>query len=175
KRRDYEESLVKTFYFSNTVQPQDLTEILTGLRQLLDLKRVQQVNSQNAIVIRDTPDKLAVAEKIINDVDKAKSEVVVQVQVVEARVDKVRKLGINPGTTASIAVVPPGTTTTNNNNNNNNSNGSTNTNTNNTITLQSLGHLTGADYSVTLPRFTATALLSDSPTKINHNPEGVSA
>src|SRR5947209_3840440 len=168
KRRDYEESMVKTFYFANTVQPQDLTEILTGLRQLLDLKRVQQVNAQNAIVIRDTPDKLAVAEKIINDVDKAKSEVVVEVQVVEARVDRVRKLGINPGTTATIAVVPPGTTTTTNNNNNN---GTSTTTNNNTVTLQTLGHLTGADYSVTLPSFTANALLSDSTTKIIQNPE----
>lgn len=171
KRRDYEESMVKTFYFSNTVQPQDLTEILTGLRQLLDLKRVQQVNAQNAIVIRDTPDKLAVAEKIINDVDKAKSEVVVQVQVVEARVDKVRKLGINPGTTATIAVVPPGTTTTTNNNNNNNGSNTTTNSNSNALTLQQLGHLTGADYSVTLPSFTANALLSDSTTKIIQNPE----
>jgi general secretion pathway protein D len=170
KRRDYEESMVKTFYLSNTVQPQDLTEILTGLRQLLDLKRVQQLNSQNAIVIRDTPDKLAVAEKIINDVDKAKSEVVVQVQVVEARVDKVRKLGINPGTTASIAVVPPGTTTTTVTNGNTGNTSSVSSNAN-TITLQQLGHLTGADYSVTLPSFTANALLSDSTTKIIQNPE----
>ena len=38
KRRDYEEQVVRTFYISNTVQPQDLTEIVTGLRQLLDLK-----------------------------------------------------------------------------------------------------------------------------------------
>src|SRR5256885_15394810 len=66
KRRDYEEQVVKTFYVSNTVQPQELTEILTGLRQLLDLKRVQQVNSQNAIIVRDTPDKLILAEKMID-------------------------------------------------------------------------------------------------------------
>ncbi len=52
KRRDYEEQVVKTFYVSNTVQPQDLTEIVTGLRQLLDLKRIQQLNSQNAIIVR---------------------------------------------------------------------------------------------------------------------------
>jgi len=56
KRRDYEEQVIKTFYLSNTVQPQDLTEIVTGLRQLLDLKRIQQLNSQNAIIVRDTPD-----------------------------------------------------------------------------------------------------------------------
>jgi len=47
------------FYLANTTLPQDMTEIVTGLRQLLDLKRIQQVNSQNAVIIRDTPDKLA--------------------------------------------------------------------------------------------------------------------
>ena len=88
KRRDYEEQIVRTFYLSNTVQAQDLTEIVTGLRQLLDLKRLQQLNAQNAIIIRDTPDKLAIAEKMINDIDKARPEVVIQVQVLEARLDK---------------------------------------------------------------------------------------
>src|SRR5258706_16082652 len=57
KRRDYEEQIVQMFYLSNTTLPQDMTEIVTGLRQLLDLKRIQQVNSQNAVIIRDTPDK----------------------------------------------------------------------------------------------------------------------
>src|SRR6266478_1273078 len=159
KRRDYEENVVRTFYLSNTVQPQDLTEVVTGLRSLLDLKRITQLNAQNAIVVRDSPDKLAVAKKIIDDIDKAKPEVVIQVQVVEARVDKARSLGIAPGQTASIAVVPPGTTS------------STTTNNNTTISLQSLGHLTGSDYAVTLPSFTANALLNDSTTKIIQNPE----
>src|SRR6267378_269973 len=164
KRRDYEENVVRTFYLSNTVQAQDLTEIVTGLRQLLDLKRIFQINGQNAIVIRDTPDKLLVAAKMIQDVDKAKPEVIIQVEVLEARVDKARSLGISPGTTASIGVVPPGTTTTTNNN-------TTSTTTNQSITIQQLSHLTGADYAVTLPGFTATALLNDSTTKIIQNPE----
>src|SRR6266576_1073018 len=162
KRRDYEENVVRTFYLSNTVQAQDLTEIVTGLRQLLDLKRIFQINGQNAIVIRDTPDKLLVAAKMIQDVDKAKPEVGIQVQVVEARVDKARNLGITPGTTASISVVPPGTTTTTNNN-------TTTTSTNPTVTLKQLVHLTGADYAITLPSFTAEALLNDSTTKIIQN------
>jgi general secretion pathway protein D len=166
KRKDYEEQVVKTFYLSNTIQPQDITEVVTGLRQLLDLRRIQAVNAQNAIIVRDTPDKLEIAGKMIRDIDKAKPEVVIQVSVVEARVDKARNLGIQPGTTASIAVVPPGTTTTNGNN----ANGS-NTNNNNALTLQQLGHLTGTDYSVTLPAFTANALLSDTTTRIIQNPE----
>ena len=169
KRRDYEEQIVKTFYLSNTVQAQDLTEIVTGLRQLLDLKRLQQLNAQNAIIIRDTPDKLAIAEKMINDIDKARPEVVIQVQVLEARLDKMRNLGILPGQTASIGVVPPGTTTTTTNNGTN-TNGTSST-TQNILTLQNLTHLNGSNYSVTLPSFTANALLNDSTTKIIQNPE----
>src|SRR6202790_3877019 len=166
KRRDYEENVVQTFYLSNTVQAQELTEVVTGLRQLLDLKRIFQINGQNAIVIRDSPDKLAIAGKMITDIDKAKPEVVIQVQVVEARVDKARNLGIAPGQTASIAVVPPGTTTTTTS-----ANGTPTTTNNNATTIQTLRHLTGADYSVTLPSFTANALLNDSTTKIIQNPE----
>jgi general secretion pathway protein D len=167
KRRDYEEQVVRTFYLSNTVLPQDLTEIVTGLRQILDLKRLIQLNAQNAILIRDTPDKLAIAEKMIGDIDKAKPEVVIQVQVLEARVDKMRNLGILPGQTASIGVVPPGTTTTTTDTSTTTSTAATT----NVLTLQNLAHLNGSNYSITLPSFTANALLNDSTTKIIQEPE----
>jgi general secretion pathway protein D len=162
KRRDYEEQVVKTFYLSNTVQAQDLTEIVTGLRQLLDLKRLQQLNSQNAIIIRDTPDKLMLAEKMIRDIDKAKPEVIVQVEVLEARTDRLRDLGILPGQSASIAINPNTSTT---------SSSSTTTPTNSGVTLNQLRHLNGSDLAFTLPSATANAVLSDTNTKIIQNPE----
>src|SRR5256884_6675038 len=127
---------------SNTFQPQDITEIMTGLRQLLDLKRIQQLNSQNAIIVRDTPDKLLLAEKIIQDIDKAKPEVVVQIEVLEARTDRLRDLGILPGQTASIAINPNNTTS---------SSSSTSTTSNSGINLNQLRHLNSTDYVVTLP------------------------
>src|SRR5204863_4292063 len=161
KRRDYEEQVVKTIYLSNTTQPQDITEILTGLRQLLDLKRVQQLNSQNAIIVRDTPDKLMLAEKIIHDIDKAKPEVVVQVEVLEARTDRLRDLGSLPGQTASIAINPNNTT----------SSSSSTTTTTAATTLNQLRNLTGNAYAVTLPSLTANAVLSDTNTRIIQNPE----
>src|SRR6266403_5326321 len=162
KRRDYEEQVVKTFYISNTVQPQELTEIVTGLRQLLDLKRITQLNSQNAIIVRDTPDKLLLAEKMIRDIDKAKPEVVVQVEVLEARTDRLRDLGILPGQSASVAFTPNGTTS---------STTSGSTTTTNSLTLDKLKHLGTKDYSVTLPGATANAVLTDTYTKIIQNPE----
>ena len=161
KRRDYEEQVVKTFYLTNTVTPQDLTEVVTGLRQLLDLKRIQPLNSQNAIIVRDTPDRLLIAEKLINDIDKAKPEVVVQVEVLQARTDRLRDLGVLPGQQASLTFNPSGSSTT--------SSGTSSSTS--VLTLQQLKHLNANDYSVTLPSATANAVMTDTFTKIIQNPE----
>ncbi|HEY5068897.1 MAG TPA: hypothetical protein VII37_03895, partial [Candidatus Acidoferrum sp.] len=107
KRKDYEEEVVKTFYLRNTVLPQELTEIVTSIRQLLDLRRVQQINAQNAIVIRDTPDRIMLAGKIMDDIDKAKPEVVIQVAVMEARRDRMRNVGITPPTSITATFANP--------------------------------------------------------------------
>jgi general secretion pathway protein D len=177
KRKDVEDEVVRTFYLSNTLTPQDLTEVVTGLRQLLDLRRVQQVNAQNAIVIRDTPDKLALAARIIRDVDKAKPEVLVHVQVVTASVDRLRDLGILPGQTVVLAFNPrpcvqpggtppcPGTSSTTTSNSN------TVSGTPAQIALNQLKNLSTADYSLTLPGATANAILTDNKTRIIQDPE----
>jgi general secretion pathway protein D len=157
KRKDYEEEIVKTFYLRNTVLPQELTEIVTSIRQLLDLRRVQQINAQNAIVIRDTPDRVMLAEKIINDIDKAKPEVVIQVAVMQARRDRLQNMGIQPGTSAQLAFTPPTS--------------STSTTAATSLALNQLRHLTTGDYSVTLPGAQASFLMTDSSTHIIDNPE----
>src|SRR6202521_339296 len=162
KRKDYEEQIVKTFYLRNTVLPQELTEIITSIRQLLDLRRVQQINAQNAIVIRDTPDRVMLAQKIIDDIDKAKPEVVIQVAVMQARRDRLRNIGIQPGTSATLAFTPPTTTTT--------TSGTTPAAAA-AIALNQLQHLSTADYSLTLPGAQANFLMTDSSTHIIDNPE----
>ncbi len=173
KRRDLEDEEVRTFYLSNTLTPQDLTEVVTGLRQLLDMRRVQQVNAQNAIVIRDTPDKLLLASKIIRDIDKAKPEVLVHVQVLTASVDRLRDLGILPGQSATLTFTPAcsnqptssGCTS---------SSGSSTSGTPATppqIALNSLKNISTADYSLTLPGATANAILTDNKTRIIQDPE----
>src|SRR5262249_30932732 len=162
KHRDYDDTIVKTFYLSNVTQPQDLTDIANGLRQVAEIKKIQQLNSQNAIIVRDTPDKIAIAEKLINDIDKAKPEVVVQVEVLSASTDRLRDLGVLPGQSASIAFNPPTTTS-----NGSNSAGTTTTN---SLPLKGF-HFPTADYSVPLPGATANFILTDTATKIIQNPE----
>jgi general secretion pathway protein D len=167
KRRDLEDEEVRTFYLSNTLTPQDLTEVVTGLRQLLDMRRVQQVNAQNAIVIRDTPDKLLLASKIIRDIDKAKPEVLIHVQVLTASVDRLRDLGILPGQSATVTFTPRATLQPGGGSSSTGTSGSTPAQ----ITLDNLRNLSGGDYSATLPGATATAILTDNKTRIIQDPE----
>lgn len=167
KRRDYDEEVVKTFYLSNVTQPQDITEIMTGLRTLLDLKRIQQVNSQNAIIVRDTPDKLMIVQKMIDDIDKAKPEVLIQVEVLQTNMDHLRDLGILPPQQVSVSI-NNGTTSTSVTT----GTGASGTNTpTNGLTFNNLKHLNANNYSITIPSAVATAILADTDTKIIQNPE----
>jgi general secretion pathway protein D len=162
KRRDYEEEIVKTFYIKNSIQTQDLQDLVTSLRALLDLKRVQQINSMNAIVIRDTPDKVMLAGKIIDDVDRARPEVIVQAEVLVANRDRMRDLGITPGTSITLAPNPASSSSS--------SSSSSSTTVAATLGLNQKLSLR-ANYSITLPSATANALLTDSTTRLLQNPE----
>ena len=63
KRKELEQSVLKTFYLSNISQPTELQDVVNAIRAVLDVQRVQQLLSQNALVVRGTPDQIALARK----------------------------------------------------------------------------------------------------------------
>src|SRR2546422_1171790 len=170
KRKDVEQSVIKTFYLANLSQPTELQDVVNALRQILEISRIQPLPSQGALVVRGTPDQIALAEKLVGDLDKARSEVIVDVAVMQVSRDKARTLGINPPTSATVALqnnintttgTGTGTTTT----------GTTTTGTPNQINLNRIGNLNATDFTVTIPPATATALFSDSSVKLIQNPQ----
>ena len=70
KRRELENVSIKTFYFPNASQT-ELTEIITALRTLLNARYLAQSRAANAIVMRDTPNRLVLAERIVSDLRKS--------------------------------------------------------------------------------------------------------
>ena len=107
-RQRYQEETVRTFHLSNVGDQKDLGQIATALRSLLLMNKVAQIDSQNAIVVRDTPDKIAAAERIIRSIDKSKPEVMIEVSILEV-VGTVRQfLGLRPGIPGAINVSPDG-------------------------------------------------------------------
>src|SRR5256714_11673044 len=175
KRKDVEQSVIKTFYLANLSQPTELQDVVNALRQILEISRIQPLPSQGALVVRGTPDQIALAQKLVGDLDRARSEVIVEVAVMQVSRSKTRTLGISPPTSATIALqsnINTNVNNTNNNNNNNLNNTLNNTTTgSNQINLNRLGNLNATDFTVTINPATATALFNDSTTKIIQNPQ----
>jgi type II secretory pathway component GspD/PulD (secretin) len=74
KRRELEQSILKTFYLPNISQPTDLQDTVNALRTLLEISRVQQLPSQNTIMVRGSPSQIAMSEKLIDVIEKAKKQ-----------------------------------------------------------------------------------------------------
>jgi general secretion pathway protein D len=169
KRKELEQNVIKTFYLSNLSQPTELQDVVNAMRTILEVSRIQQLPSQGAIVVRGTPDQMALAQKLVDDLDKARPEVLVEVAVMQVSRDKAHTLGINPPTSLSVTLqnnitttptTTPTTTTTTST-----SSGSSG------ISLNSLASLNATDFQVTIPQASATALMSDTDTKVIQSPQ----
>jgi general secretion pathway protein D len=164
KRRELEQNVVKTFYLGNVSGPTDLQDIVNAIRTVLEVQRIQQIPSQSAIVIKGTPDQLALASKMIDDIDKSKPEVIVDVWVAQVRRDKLRNLGITPPQNLTVTLQGTNTTT-------GTGTGTTTTSTGTGLNFNDLQHLNSTNYAVTIDQVKAVALFSDADTRIMQNPK----
>lgn len=155
KRRDYEEHVTRVFYLQNITSPQELQEAMTAMRTVTDVRKVFPFNSQSALVVRGTADQIALAEKILMDIDKPKPEVVVDVLVMEASRSRTREWALTPimggGPGISLPVSP--------------AKGSE------SLTLNQLGTIRSSDWTVTLPSGQLTAILSRGYAKVLQAPQ----
>jgi len=161
KRREYEEEVVRTFYLSNA----DLKETIDILRIVVDARRIAAMTATNAITIKDTPQRIAAAGRIITALDKARPEVVIDVELLEVDRTHLNEFGLQ---LASPSASPTGV------------NGQADVNREN-FTLRDLTTLTQSDVFLTnLPALYYRLLKTDSATRVLANPqlrttEGVSA
>ncbi len=89
KMDQYQDLLIRTFYLSN-MKAKDMVNLL---RAMLDTKRVYVNEELNAIVLRDTPDKVKLAEKVIEANDRNVAEVIFDVEILEVNRTKSQKYG----------------------------------------------------------------------------------
>ena len=158
KRREYEEEVVRTFYLSNA----DLKETMDLLRVVLDARRISPVTGTNALTIKDTPERIAAAARVLAAIDKARPEVLIDVELLEVDRSRLTEFGLqvaspgSPGVDGSVTVAP-------------------------TLTLQSLHNLTQADVLMAnLPGLYYRLLKTDANTRTLAKPqlrttEGVAA
>ena len=192
KRREYEDQVVKVFYLTNVTSPQELQEVITTLRQVVEVQKVFQYTAQNAVVVRAEPDRMALVEKIISDLDKPRGEVLVDMMVMEVDSTRSRSLaaafaptGINTSiafTPRTILQTPSSTSSSGGFNNNSTSTGSsssstgttttTTTSTSTAIPIANLQYLSGKDFSLTnIPGALLEAIMSDAGTRVLQRPQ----
>jgi len=162
KRREYEEEVVRTFYLSNA----DLKETMDLLRLVLDARRISPTTATNALTIKDTPERIAAASRVLAAIDKARPEVVIDVELLEVNRTRLTEWGLqiaspgSPGINGSVGIV---------------------TDSAGAVTLQTLRSLTASDVLLTnLPSLYYRLLKSDANTRTLANPqlrtsEGVAA
>ena len=162
KRQEYEEEVVRPFFLSNA----DLKETMDLLRVVIDARRVAPVTATNAIMIKDTPERVAAAGKIIAAIDKARPEVVIDVELLEVDRTRLKEFGLQLAS-------PAGDTPTG-------INGTVSVNRDG-LSFRDLSNLTQADILLTnLPNLYYRLLKQDTNTRTLANPqlrtsEGVAA
>jgi general secretion pathway protein D len=153
KQREYEEEVVQVLYISNA----DLKETMDTLRIVIDARRISPVTGTNAIALKDTRERIAAASRMVQAIDKARPEVIIDVELLEVDRTKLSEYGLqiaspgSPGINGSATVA---------------------TDTNGTITLNALRNLTASDVLLAnLPGLYYRLLKTDSNTRVLANPQ----
>jgi general secretion pathway protein D len=150
KRREYEEEVVRTFYLSNA----DLKETIDLLRIVIDARRIAPILATNAITIKDTPERVAAAARVISAIDKARPEVIIDVELLEVDRTRLREYGLQLASPESPGI-----------------NGQADVNRDG-FTLRDLRSLTQSDIFLTnLPGLYYRLLKTDSNTRTLANPQ----
>jgi len=149
-RRNYEDLVIQTFFLSNA----EVKDIMTMLRSLVGAKNVAANDQLNAIVLRDTADKVKVAERIIHTNDKARGEVVIDVELLQINSNKIRDLGMNLSQNFIVqSLNPPG------------SEGS------NAVRVSDLEFINRGDWFVSIPNITYTFIKQSSDAELLASPQ----
>jgi general secretion pathway protein D len=154
KRQQLEQEAIQVFYLANSTQQNDLNDVQTALRNVLTNAKLYGVQDQDAIVMRGTPDELLLAGQLIDDLDKAKPEVMIDVTVMQVDRDKVRNIGLQWPQTLSATLTTP----------------STSSSSSTTFTLNNLAYLNAQNFALTVGTAEANLLLTDTDTQILQDP-----
>jgi general secretion pathway protein D len=156
KRQEYEEEVVRTFPLSNA----DLKETVDLLRIVIDARRLAPVTATNTIAIKDTPARVAAAGRLIAAIDKARPEVVIDVELLEIDRARLKEFGLQIASPAADSTTGP-----------TGINGVADVNRQN-LTLRDVRNLTQSDVVLTnVPALFYRLLKQDTNTRILANPQ----
>jgi hypothetical protein len=106
KRKDYDVSIARTVLLPNSESPEQMTEITRLIREVAGITRTDLDSKSRTITMRASPQAMAVATGIIDDLEKPAPELVLEIEVIEVAKDHERNLGIVGPQSAHIYSIP---------------------------------------------------------------------
>jgi general secretion pathway protein D len=98
KRTEFERTAAVVIPFPEAETVQELQELATSVRGVLDIQRLMVDNGRRLIIIRDRVAKVRLAEKILQDLLRSRAQVAVEVQLITTDVSSNTNWGISPQT-----------------------------------------------------------------------------
>ncbi|MGH9774785.1 MAG: FG-GAP-like repeat-containing protein [Candidatus Acidiferrales bacterium] len=105
KRRDYDQAVVRTFLLPASVTADDMEEVFRVVREIAGVTRSTLDTSSRTITMRDSPEKIAVAEKLLDSIENPRGELILEIEILEVDRDKARTLGITPPESGTVVTV----------------------------------------------------------------------
>ena len=171
KRKEIQTTVMKAFYLRNVSTPAELQEAANTLKGILDITRIQLIPTQNAMILRGTPDQMVLAEKLLEDIDKPKSEVEIDIAVLSVSRSKLLTLGAVPPTSVNINLTSPSTSTATTVTTGSGNSATGTTTSGGGFSLNDLRNLNATNIVVSIPPYSFTALAGDSDTKVLQKPQ----
>ena len=145
KLRDYQALSIRTFYVTNA----DVKAVATTLKTLAKLRDIVVDERLGLIMVRDTPEAIRVAERLVSLQDQAEPEVMLEMEVLEVDRSKLVELGVEWPSQLSLSPL---------------------TAANQTLTLSQLAHLKPSTTQATIGSLNVNVNATDGDSNILANP-----
>ncbi|HEY8714981.1 MAG TPA: hypothetical protein VIM00_06340, partial [Candidatus Acidoferrum sp.] len=107
KRKQYAPEAQQVFSLPASVAPDEMTELLRVVRDITGATHLELDTRSRTITIRDTPAHLALAGQLIQEVEKARGEVLLDIELLEVDRGAMQKLGLTPPSSTSLILLTP--------------------------------------------------------------------
>jgi hypothetical protein len=107
KRKEFEPEMEQTFVLPDSVTPTEMTDVVRAVRDLTGTQRIEQSLNSHSVTIRDTVPRVRLAGAVIQDLERARGEVLLELDFLEVDRNNAAKYGITPPSKLSLYSVPP--------------------------------------------------------------------
>jgi len=146
KQKDYQEMVVKTFFLTNA----DAKSVANTLKTIVKSRDIVIDEKLNMLIMRDSPEAIRLAEKLVTLHDVAEPEVMLEVEILEVKRTRLLELGIRWPDTLALTPLPSAA--------------------GGALTLRDLRNLDSTTIGAGISPVTIKARQEDSDTKILANP-----